>query len=403
MNDSFKYTCLFGGGAIRGVSYVGAIKAMEELGINPDRLAGSSVGSIIAAFLAVGYTAEELKEAFIKVNFELFRDISIGIGPLFALSKGEVFLEWVRELIEKKFYGDKYKKGTNKAVTFKDIDKNLIIITTNLSNFECKEFSKFETPDYEIASAVRISGCMPGLMKPIEYNKTLLVDGDLQKSWPMWKLSKNLLTENERILEFRLEGYYDSNDISGIDYANAVYSCMTAMATSFITNIYSKKDKFDYIVLNTGEIVVVDFNISEAKRLELIKSGYEQTMNYFNHILPEKKELIRHDYEKIIFHIEKIQKYINLKKISKAKAQLGDLFMDMAELKGIIDLIDYHALNKFKEDFIKNIKYPPLFGKTTLKNEKLIKAEIAEINTKLNLKTVELSKYIDKYKIKEKS
>ena len=82
-----------------------------------------------------------------------------------------------------------------------------------MSNFECKEFSRFETPDFEIASAVRISCCMPGLMKPIEYNKTLLVDGDLQKSWPMWKLSKNLLTDDDRILEFRLEGYYEKNDI----------------------------------------------------------------------------------------------------------------------------------------------------------------------------------------------
>ena len=92
MNESFKYTCLFGGGAIRGVSYIGAIRAMEELGINPNRLAGSSVGSIIASFLAVGYSAEELKDIFIKVNFELFKDISIGLGPLFALSKGKFFL-----------------------------------------------------------------------------------------------------------------------------------------------------------------------------------------------------------------------------------------------------------------------------------------------------------------------
>ena len=238
MDNNFKYTCLFGGGAIRGVSYIGAVKALEELGIIPDRLAGSSVGSIFAALLAVGYNAEELKDIFIKVNFELFKDISIGLGPLFAISKGEVFLEWVRELIEKKYYGENYKKGVNPAVTFKDIKKNLVVITTNLSNFECKEFSKFDTPDYEIASAVRISCCMPGLMKPIEYNKTLLVDGDLQKSWPMWKLSKHLLNDDERILEFRLEGNYESNDISGINYANAVYSCMTAISTSFITNIY---------------------------------------------------------------------------------------------------------------------------------------------------------------------
>ncbi len=400
MDNNFKYTCLFGGGAIRGVSYIGAVKALEELGIIPDRLAGSSVGSIFAALLAVGYNAEELKDIFIKVNFELFKDISIGLGPLFAISKGEVFLEWVRELIEKKYYGENYKKGVNPAVTFKDIKKNLVVITTNLSNFECKEFSRFDTPDYEIASAVRISCCMPGLMKPIEYNKTLLVDGDLQKSWPMWKLSKHLLNDDERILEFRLEGNYESNDISGINYANAVYSCMTAISTSFITNIYGNKDKFDYIVLNTGDIVVVDFNINEAKRNDLINSGYNQTISYFKDFLIEKKSKIRHNYSIIQAHITKIQKYIKSNNIQKAKNQMGELFMDLPELSEIIDLTDYNEIKKFRDIFLNNLKYPALFGKVTLSNFKLIDTELNKINNKISKKLEEFDSYLKTYQKK---
>lgn len=400
MDNNFKYTCLFGGGAIRGVSYIGAVKALEELGIIPERLAGSSVGSIFAALLAVGYNAEELKDIFIKVNFELFKDISIGLGPLFAISKGEVFLEWVRELIEKKYYGENYKKGVNPAVTFKDIKKNLVVITTNLSNFECKEFSRFDTPDYEIASAVRISCCMPGLMKPIEYNKTLLVDGDLQKSWPMWKLSKHLLNDDERILEFRLEGNYESNDISGINYANAVYSCMTAISTSFITNIYGNKDKFDYIVLNTGDIVVVDFNINEAKRNDLINSGYNQTISYFKDFLIEKKSKIRHNYSIIQAHITKIQKYIKSNNIQKAKNQMGELFMDLPELSEIIDLTDYNEIKKFRDIFLKNLKYPALFGKVTLSNFKLIDTELNKINNKISKKLEEFDSYLKTYQKK---
>lgn len=400
MDNNFKYTCLFGGGAIRGVSYIGAVKALEELGIIPDRLAGSSVGSIFAALLAVGYNAEELKDIFIKVNFELFKDISIGLGPLFAISKGEVFLEWVRELIEKKYYGENYKKGVNPAVTFKDIKKNLVVITTNLSNFECKEFSRFDTPDYEIASAVRISCCMPGLMKPIEYNKTLLVDGDLQKSWPMWKLSKHLLNDDERILEFRLEGNYESNDISGINYANAVYSCMTAISTSFITNIYGNKDKFDYIVLNTGDIVVVDFNINEAKRNDLINSGYNQTISYFKDFLLEKKSKIRHNYSIIQAHITKIQKYIKSNNIQKAKNQMGELFMDLPELSEIIDLTDYNEIKNFRDMFLNNLKYPALFGKVTLSNFKLIDTELNKINNKISKKLEEFDSYLKTYQKK---
>ena len=403
MDNNLKYTCLFGGGAIRGVSYIGAIKAMEELGVQADTFGGSSVGSIIAALLAVGYSAEELKQIFIKVNFELFKDISIGIGPLFAISKGEVFLEWVRDLIESKFYGDNYKKGKNKAVTFKDIEKNLIVITTNLSNFECKEFSRFETPDFEIASAIRISSCMPGLMKPIEYNNTLLVDGDLQKSFPMWKLSKNLFNTGERILEFRLEGDYDKNNISGIDYANAVYSCMTAMSTSFITSLYADNDKYDYVVLNTGDIVIVDFNMNEAKRNELIESGYQQTMEYFTKFLTCKKSKIKINYEKILCYTQKISKYISAQKIVKAKIELGDLFIELSELYPIMDENDYNEIKAFKNLFLQNIKHPPLFGAVKLSNQTLVKAELTRINNNLKTKVNDLSKYISKYPLKQNS
>ena len=69
MVNSLKYSCLFGGGAIRGLAYVGTIRALEELGIEYDILAGSSVGSIFATLLACGYKSFELENIFLKVNF----------------------------------------------------------------------------------------------------------------------------------------------------------------------------------------------------------------------------------------------------------------------------------------------------------------------------------------------
>ena len=48
MTNPLKYTCLFGGGAIRGLAYAGAIRAMEELGVEYDIIGGSSVGSIMS-------------------------------------------------------------------------------------------------------------------------------------------------------------------------------------------------------------------------------------------------------------------------------------------------------------------------------------------------------------------
>ena len=138
------YTCIFGGGAVRGLAYIGAIKALKELNINVKTLAGSSVGSIVAALLAVGYDTEEIKEILLKVNFELFRDIHFGLNKDFAISKGNVFTEWIRECIERKYYGNEYDKGNNNPVTFDDIGRNLIILTTDLNTFTPAEFSNFK-------------------------------------------------------------------------------------------------------------------------------------------------------------------------------------------------------------------------------------------------------------------
>ena len=395
-NKSLKYTCILGGGAIRGTSYVGVLKALEELNINPQTIAGSSVGAVFASLWAVGYTPEETKEIFLDVNFELFRDIHFGFGKDFALSKGGIFLDWLRELIEKKYYGEKYKKGHNKPVTFADLEKNFIVITTDLTNFKYKEFSKTMTPKVEVAYAVRISSTMPGLMKPVEEEGSLLVDGDLQKGLPLWRLSENLCPDDERILEFRLEGDFEGKGHSAINFVNTVYSCVTSVATDFIIETYGKRDKFDYIKINTGSVIVVDFNLSKDKREKLMEIGYEQTMEYFNINLREKKKNILKCYRKISKHITKIKKFIFSNKVKFAKDELGLLYMDICPLKKFIDLKIYNNIEEFKENLIENIISAPLFGIYTLKNSQLIKAQIKALESELAEKIIELESYIFK-------
>ena len=83
---NLEYTCIFGGGAIRGVAYIGALKAIDELNISIKTLAGSSVGAIFAGLLAVGYTTKEIEEIILKVNYELFKDLQFGRD--LGISKG---------------------------------------------------------------------------------------------------------------------------------------------------------------------------------------------------------------------------------------------------------------------------------------------------------------------------
>lgn len=393
---SLEYTCIFGGGAIRGVSYAGAVKAMEEIGIEPNTIAGSSVGAIFAGLLSVGYNAEELKEVFMQVNYELFRDIHFGFGKDFALSKGEVFLDWLRELIEKKYYGEDYNKDGNQPVTFASLKKNLVIIATDLTNFKYKEFSRFETPDIEVAYAIRISSSMPGLMKPVHLDGALLVDGDLQKSWPLWRLSKHLCLDTERVLEFRLEGEYQGKGHSAINFMNTIYSCVTSLATDFIVDMYGHRDKFDYVKINTGSVVVVDFSLAKDKREELMDIGYQQTMNYFNtDLLDKKKEIVKY-YREISKELNKIKKYILSNKIKEAHNELGILYMNFSKSRKYIDLKYYDMIDDFKDNFLSNFMPAPLFGIFSLRNSKLIKSQLDLIINKFDEKIIELENYIFK-------
>ena len=393
-NKSLQYTCIFGGGAVRGVSYVGTLKALEELNITPQTIAGSSVGAVLGGLLAIGYSADEIKDIFMQISFELFKDIHFGFGKDFALSKGGIFLDWIREFIEKKYYGENYVKGENPPVTFADLSKNFIVIATDLTNFKFKEFSKFETPDFEVAYAIRISSTMPGLMKPAEEDGVMLVDGDLQKSWPLWRLTPALCPDCDRILEFRLEGDYEGKGSNAINFMNTVYSCVTSLATDFIIDTYGKRDKFDYIKINTGSVVVVDFNITKEKREELINIGYDQTINYFSGYLKEKKkELLKH-YRTLFNHCKKIEKYITQNKVKYAKNELGSLYMDIGGMKKYIDLKYYNMIDKFKNEFLESIIAAPLFGIYSLRNADKLKADFNNITDEIEIHINELESYI---------
>jgi len=387
-----NYACLFGGGAIRGLAHVGVVRALKELNIGIGTLAGSSVGAIVASFLAVGYDDKELEQILLDVDFELFKDIDFSKSV--AFSKGNIFVDWMREVIESKFYGADYIKGENPHVTFKDLDKNLVIVTTDLSNFRCQEFSKYTTPDFEIAEAVRISACMPGLMKPVEYENCLLVDGDLQKSWPMWKLCETLSKLDENILEIRLEGSVSTNLSNPILYLNTVYSCVTSIATNFVTGFYKGDEQHDCMIINTGDVVIVDFRLEEASRKALIKSGYEQAMLYFKNVLPKKKQLLLDNYIKLKNLSVDIQNLILDGKVGLAQVKYGNILTILCDVKGDIDEKIYDELLALKTEMLENTGKTLFLKQLYLKNAQEVIRRFERLETILKSKQTDLQAFL---------
>lgn len=394
MTKKGSYTCIFGGGAIRGIAYIGALQALEELELKIDTLAGSSVGSIVATLVAVGYSPDEISDIFMQVNFELFRDIHFGLNKDFAISKGNVFTDWIRDLIEKKFYGDDYIKGQNKSVLFGNIDRNLVLITTDLNTFKPYEFSTFETPDFEIAEAVRISCSMPGLMVPIEMNNKKLVDGDLMKGIPLWKLSKNLNNPKNRIIEFRLEGDNVGNNGNAFEFLNSIYSCMTSVSTDFIMDCFGNNDKYDYVKITTGDLIVIDFNIPQKTRNKLIEIGYNDSLKYLTHYFKEKKSVIIEAYSKLIQLLDELHKSLKLDNVIEANEDLKEVFLYLADKQKYVDTDIYESLIALKND----IQNAPIkrgwFKQVKFKNKTLLVNSCDILKKIIDIKCKELENFV---------
>lgn len=389
--EKLKYACLFGGGAIRGLAHIGVIRALKELKVDIGTLAGASVGAIIATFLAVGCDDKELEQIFLDIDFELFKDINIGRS--IALSKGKIFLEWMREIIESKFYGKDFVKGKNAHIRFKDLKTDLVIITTDLTNFTCKEFSKYTTPDFEVAEAVRISACMPGLMRPVELDNCMLVDGDLQKSWPMWRLCETLSSLDENVLEIRLEGSVCSNLHNPIHYANTVYSCITSIASGFVTEVYENDEKHDCLVINTGDVVIVDFQMKASDRKALVRDGYEQTIAYFKNLLPVKKQKILDNYLKLKNYVYDIRENILNENVEKAQIKYANMLALLCQTGSLVDVNINQDLQALSDELLNNFSKTMFLKRAYLKNTRKVIKNLDTLEERLLSKCAKFEKY----------
>ena len=77
---------LSGGGA-KGFAHVGALKAMEELGIRPDIISGTSAGAVIAVLYADGYSPEEILDLFSGLSFNDLAEITLPRSCFFKIDR----------------------------------------------------------------------------------------------------------------------------------------------------------------------------------------------------------------------------------------------------------------------------------------------------------------------------
>jgi NTE family protein len=155
---------LSGGGA-RGFAHLGVIRALREARVPIDYVGGSSIGSIIAAGVAMGWSDDEMRMRYRRsfVDSNPLNDYAI---PLVALTRGRK----VSRLLQRE-YGD---------VLIEDLPQPYFCVSANLSTGRALEHR-----EGCLAEALRASVAIPGIMPPIYRGADVLVDGAAINNLPV--------------------------------------------------------------------------------------------------------------------------------------------------------------------------------------------------------------------------
>ena len=154
-----------GGGAARGFAHVGVIQALEEAGIRPELVAGTSAGSLVAALYASGKNSAQLKKIADSMEEAEITDWMIPILNRGAL-RGEALARYVNTQVS--------------GQTIEGMKIPLGIVATDLQSGEAMLFRRGST-----GTAVRASSAVPGVFQPVKVGSREYVDGGLVSPVPV--------------------------------------------------------------------------------------------------------------------------------------------------------------------------------------------------------------------------
>jgi NTE family protein len=185
---------LSGGGA-RGFAHIGMLKVIEEKGIRPSYISGTSIGALIGGLYAMGYNATEIESIFVNVNWESFfsddwkRD-ELYIGQKRWAPYGNAFFRmddnWTPQLPQSVITGNKINlelfKMFSPATDVNSFDSLPIpfsCIATDLVSG-----SQFTFNEGSLMQSIRASMSLPSLLQPFPLNNTLYIDGGISQNLP---------------------------------------------------------------------------------------------------------------------------------------------------------------------------------------------------------------------------
>ena len=190
-----KVGLVLSGGGAKGLAHIGALKVIEEAGIEIDYIGGTSMGAIVGALYASGYSAQELDSIFYALDFtELIQDkVPRGARTFYEKDDDERYalslpFDGFKVSFPQAFSGGQniYNELVRLLYHVKDVQdfRNLPIpflcIATDVESGEGILLDHGYLPE-----AITASGTFPSLFEPMEIDGRVLIDGGVVNNFPI--------------------------------------------------------------------------------------------------------------------------------------------------------------------------------------------------------------------------
>ena len=241
----FKTGLVLSGGGTRGFAHLGAIKALNEKGIFPDVISGTSAGSIVGVFTASGKTPEEILKIFKKGWFFQYTKLHLPVDGLLKL-------DGLKEIIQKRI----------SAKNIEDLKIPFFVAVSNLNKGKVEYKNKGPLGEYVLASS-----SIPILFAPVKINGELYADGGLMDNIPIEPIKHDC----EQIIVINISPLNPREKIKNLIQIASRTFYMSVNANVSLINKYATHfiepdgiDRFDILSRSHAE--------------ELFELGYQSTL-----------------------------------------------------------------------------------------------------------------------------
>jgi Predicted esterase of the alpha-beta hydrolase superfamily len=267
-----KTILVLSGGGVKGISFLGALNALEEQNIlqNIKIMAGTSIGGLIAGLYLAGYKPIELYRFVELFDAKKLRSLDPSkVLTKFGLDDGTRF----NCVLDKMFEAKNIPVNITFKEFFKLTQKKLILTAVCMNDKQVYYLSHLTFPDMPVLLGMRMTSSLPFWFVPVQYNNKLFVDGGCMDNYPIQLFANELdnvigiyLSEN-RIFIKNIENVEDF-----------LYNLLQCFFEGVACNSVKGFEK-QTIKINLPKVSIMNLDITLETKKELFESGYMAIIN----------------------------------------------------------------------------------------------------------------------------